>query len=83
MLISFSISAFFSGESLFNFAKTSPKPLLTLAPIDLNLIEIGLLDKNEIEWINSYHEKVFSQLSNSLSTEIKEWLRLETKKINI
>ncbi|MAR79735.1 MAG: X-Pro aminopeptidase [Rhodospirillaceae bacterium] len=68
----------FSSEKKFLKFET-----LTLAPIDLNLIEIGLLDKNEIEWINSYHEKVFSQLSNSLSTEIKEWLRLETKKINI
>ena len=35
---------------------------LTLAPIDKTLIEKKLLKKNEIYWLNEYHEKVYKNL---------------------
>ena len=35
---------------------------LTLAPIDKSLIEKKLLNRNEINWLNNYHSKVFKNL---------------------
>ena len=40
---------------------------LTMAPIDKNLIDKSILTKNEVQWINSYHKKVFANLKNSMS----------------
>lgn len=48
---------------------------LTLAPIDINLINYNLLTKEEIYWLNSYHNKVFKKISNSLDKDNKNWLR--------
>ncbi|PPR78361.1 MAG: putative dipeptidase PepE [Alphaproteobacteria bacterium MarineAlpha2_Bin1] len=54
---------------------------LTLAPIDLSLIDISMLERKEINWINKYHKKVYEKLSNSLSTDVSNWLKKETKEI--
>ena len=54
---------------------------LTYAPIDINLIDIKLLTKKEIEWLNQYHKKVFSKLSKKLDTKIAQWLKEQTKAI--
>ena len=40
---------------------------LTLAPIEKNLIDQSLLDKNEINWINNYHKKVFTHLKDKMN----------------
>tara|TARA_B100001121_G_C18699937_1_gene627024 strand:+ start:537 stop:2348 length:1812 start_codon:yes stop_codon:yes gene_type:complete len=55
---------------------------LTLAPIDLSLIDIDLLEQKEIKWINEYHRNVYKQVSSSLSTKVAEWLKEETKEIS-
>ena len=55
---------------------------LTLAPIDLSLIEINLLDKDEIEWLNDYHKNVYNKLSKKLNEEIKDWLKGATREIS-
>ena len=34
----------------------------TLAPIDKDLIDKSLLSKNEINWLNNYHKRVFNNL---------------------
>ena len=47
---------------------------LTLAPIDRRLIDEGLLTESEKAWLKEYHERVFKELSGSLSIEEKEWL---------
>jgi Xaa-Pro aminopeptidase len=47
---------------------------LTLAPIDLNLVEISLLDKTEIAWLNDYHQKVFREIGQELDEAEREWL---------
>jgi Xaa-Pro aminopeptidase len=47
---------------------------LTLAPIDLNLVDISLLDKSEIAWLNKYHQKVFSEIGPELDDEERNWL---------
>jgi len=40
---------------------------LTLVPIDKSLIEIKLLNKNEITWINNYHFKVYNSLKKFMN----------------
>ena len=45
------------------------------------LINKGLLDNKEVNWLNDYHEKVFQKLKNFLSQEVRKWLRKKTKKI--
>lgn len=36
---------------------------LTLCPYDHNLIEMDLLSKRDIEYINAYHKRVYDEVS--------------------
>jgi len=54
---------------------------LTLAPIDKNLICINMLNKEEITWVNSYHEKVFETLSKFMRDKELIWLKESCKSI--
>ena len=46
---------------------------LTLAPIDKELIDESILNKNEKKWLNSYHNKVYKNLRGTMNKfEIKE-----------
>ena len=38
-----------------------------MAPIDKTLIQKKLLNKNEINWINKYHSKVFKNLKTFMN----------------
>ena len=49
--------------------------ILTLAPIDINLINYDLLTQEEVSWLNNYHEKIYKKISNSLENENKKWLK--------
>ena len=54
---------------------------LTLAPIDLNLVEKSLMTKAEIEWLNSYHARVRRELGDGLSEVEQNWLDTATRAI--
>lgn len=54
---------------------------LTLAPIDLELIDYSLLDNQEKQWLNDYHEMVLEKIGPSLGEDELEWLRHKTRKI--
>lgn len=54
---------------------------LTLAPIDVRLIEQKMLSKIEINWLNNYHRMVWDKLSKHLESENKSWLKEATKAI--
>ena len=44
---------------------------LTMAPIDKELIDLKILNKNEKNWLNDYHRKVFDNLKKFMSkTEV-------------
>ena len=46
---------------------------LTMVPIDKDLINKNLLSKNEKNWLNSYHKKVYNNLRTNMNkVEIKE-----------
>ena len=47
---------------------------LTLAPIDFRLIDEYLLDNGEKEWINRYHNTVYSIIAPLLSKTEQKWL---------
>ena len=48
---------------------------LTLAPIDINLINYKLLSNEEIGWINNYNSSVYNNISIHLENSIKKWLK--------
>ena len=54
---------------------------LTLAPYRRNLIEVSLLNKNQILWINNYHKNVFKKLNKHLDSKVCRWLYKETRPI--
>lgn len=49
--------------------------VLTLAPIDLKLIDKYLLSTEELSWLNNYHKKVFQNLKKYLTKQELEWLK--------
>ena len=48
---------------------------LTLAPIDINLINYTLLSGEEIRWINNYNSCVYNNISIHLESNEKKWLK--------
>ena len=54
---------------------------ITYCPIDLDAIKATMLSKEEKEWLNDYHQKVYDIVSPSLTPEEQEWLKEYTKKI--
>jgi len=55
---------------------------LTLCPIDTGLIDAALLSPEEINWLNAYHQEVYSRLSPLLSMEEDGWLKEQTKPVS-
>jgi Xaa-Pro aminopeptidase len=54
---------------------------ITLAPIDLNLVEVSLLTEAERGWLNSYHARVRETLSPLVDQETRGWLDEATRAI--
>jgi len=54
---------------------------LTLCPIDTSLVEISLLNEKEINWLNSYHQKVKEELKPLLSKKLQAFLEELTQPI--
>ena len=54
---------------------------LTLAPIDLALVEPGLMSAAEIAWLNDYHARVREALAPSLEGSDADWLEEATRPI--
>lgn len=52
---------------------------LTLCPIDTTPIDWHMLNKEEIEWLNHYHQRVYDELSPLLDEEHKLWLKEATQ----
>ncbi len=54
---------------------------LTLCPIDTKAIDKSLLNPEEIDWLNSYHQRVFDELEPMVDDELKGFLKELTKAI--
>jgi len=48
---------------------------LTLAPIDIDLIDFKMLTYPEKKWLFSYHQKIYEKLSKKMSEENRDWLK--------
>ena len=51
---------------------------LTFVPIDRRLIDADLLTRDERDWINGYHAKVFDKIGHRVSASALDWLRRAT-----
>ena len=49
--------------------------VITLSPIDKTLIDINLLSRDEINWLNNYHQLVFDKISPFLDEKETAWLK--------
>jgi Xaa-Pro aminopeptidase len=54
---------------------------LTLAPIDLSLVDPKLMDADEIAWLNGYHARVRKTLSPRVDTSTQRWLAKATRRL--
>ncbi|MBX6426990.1 MAG: aminopeptidase P family protein [Variibacter sp.] len=52
---------------------------LTLAPIDLRLVEPALMDAAEIAWLNAYHARVRAEIAPLVDPETRAWLDAATR----
>jgi Xaa-Pro aminopeptidase len=54
---------------------------LTLAPIDLSLVEPKLMDADEIAWLDEYHARVRKTLSPRVDASTRAWLAKATRRL--
>ncbi|MHC2282413.1 Xaa-Pro aminopeptidase [Bradyrhizobium diazoefficiens] len=66
--------------------KGAEKPMnafetLTLAPIDRRLIDVAMLTKDELDWLNAYHARVRAEVGPALDEATKAWLNQATAEL--
>ena len=54
---------------------------LTLCHFETDALDLSLLDRSEIEWLNAYHERVYRTLAPQLPGEMADWLREKTRAV--
>jgi Xaa-Pro aminopeptidase len=54
---------------------------MTLCPIDLKPVDVGMLSEDQRNWLNSYHKKVYEELSPFLGEAEKQWLADKTRSV--
>jgi Xaa-Pro aminopeptidase len=52
---------------------------LTFAPIDRALIDLPLLDKREIAWLDAYHKQVLREVGPGMDEATRQWLEKATQ----
>lgn len=60
------------------FGKFYTFEVLTLCPIDKKPIKKDLLNDDEINWLNEYHQRVYNSVKDDLSQELRDWLADKT-----
>ena len=55
---------------------------LTLAPIDMRLVERKLLEDDEIKWLDAYHARVRKILSPHVDPATRRWLTEATRRLD-
>jgi Xaa-Pro aminopeptidase len=54
---------------------------ITLAPIDVNLVEPSLLTEGERTWLNAYHARVREMIAPLVDEETRAWLAKATRAV--
>jgi len=65
----------FGGKKYFGFEN------LTIVPIQTKMVNIKLMTKKEIAWLNDHNKRCFDLVSPYLESKQKKWLEKETKPI--
>lgn len=52
---------------------------LTLCPIDKKLMDLSLMSKEEIAWVNNYHAHVYDTLAEAMNKKELKWLNEATE----
>ena len=63
------------------FARWLRFETLTLCHFDTSALITDLLDRDELEWLNAYNERVYQTLAPYLPAEMAEWLREKTEAV--
>ena len=54
---------------------------LTLVPFDTRLLDLSLLEELEVNWLNSYHQRVFDSIAPLLQDLDRDWLLQATRPV--
>ena len=52
---------------------------LTRCPIDVRNINVDMLTRPELAWLNDYHQKVWNDISPLVEGDVKQWLETATQ----
>ncbi len=55
---------------------------ITLVPFDTRLLDVGLLNTAELEWLNTYHQYVAATIGPLLQGPEKDWLHQATRAVS-
>ena len=70
-----------AGTSEFgHFLRFEP---LTMCHFDTSILDLSLLDKWEIEWLNDYHRTVYENLGTLLDEDVARWLQAKTAPVGL
>jgi len=54
---------------------------ISLAPIELDLVDVKLLNRHERDWLDAYHARVRARLSSRVDPKTRAWLVRATRKL--
>ncbi|OAF18088.1 aminopeptidase P family protein [Bradyrhizobium neotropicale] len=54
---------------------------LTLAPIDRRLIDVAMVSRDELDWLNAYHTRVKAEVRPALDEATRAWLDQATAEL--
>ncbi len=54
---------------------------LTLAPFDLDAVDVSLLSAQEKDWLNAYHSRVYDTIAPHIPEKERAWLKQATRAI--
>lgn len=54
---------------------------ITMAPYDLDAVDLSLMEKRDIELLNAYHREVYEKLSPYFEGEKLKWLKHATREV--
>ncbi len=69
-------------DEVTEFGKFLKFDTVSLCYIDKTLINISLLDKRQLDWLNNYHANVYEKLAPYLDEDEREWLKEKTAPIH-
>ena len=54
---------------------------ITFVPFDLDGLDVDLMTRYDIAWLNAYHKEVYDKVSPYLNEAEKEWLKYATREL--